>query len=331
MRGCGKEITNEEADWTLDSAPVEGSLWAARRLLERGCTLWGWGRLWIRAGCGGVGYGAVGVGEILSCCKDLVVVPVVVVVLEGTVEWGELPVDDELGDDGMVPVSRAGVDALRRKVTVVDGVVVVGTSRRRAGVAHVGSEMALALSSSSSSSLAMYLSRCLALDPPFDPPPARGVPRQLVKHETSDVHTAIVMTLLDAPWTLAQSQILEHFSVDPAVGLSDQLAVSHALLYGRNGASFPLFLSARPNTPHQSYQRSPQHRCGSSSSTSSRTNLSSSSSPPPLSLSSSHFSRTPVTPLPGAPLSNQQSFSSSSSPMQSSASSRSQMPKRQST
>ncbi|KAF8447920.1 hypothetical protein L210DRAFT_3610095 [Boletus edulis BED1] len=53
------------------------------------------------------------------------------------------------------------------------------------------------------------------------------------------------MTLLDTPWTLIPSQILEHFSVDPAVGLSDQQAANHALLYGRNElpeeASTPLW------------------------------------------------------------------------------------------
>ena len=129
-------MTDEEADWTLDGAPVEGGLWAARGLLEGGCALWGGGGLWVGAG---VGEGGVGVGEVLACGEDLVVVPGVAVVLEGAVEGSELPVDDELGDDGVVPVSLAGVDALRRKVAVVDGVVLVRTSRRRAGVAHGGS------------------------------------------------------------------------------------------------------------------------------------------------------------------------------------------------
>lgn len=71
------------------------------------------------------------------------------------------------------------------------------------------------------------------------------------------------MALLDAPWTLVASQILEHFAVDPAVGLSGQQAANHALLYGRNGAPFPLSPSL-PDTP-QSCQRSPRPPCGSSS------------------------------------------------------------------
>lgn len=91
------------------------------------------------AGCGGVGYWGVGVGEVLPCGEDVVVVPVVAVVLEGAVEGGKLPVDDELGDDGMVPVPGAGVDALRGQGAIVDGVVVVGASGRRASVAHGGS------------------------------------------------------------------------------------------------------------------------------------------------------------------------------------------------
>lgn len=72
------------------------------------------------------------------------------------------------------------------------------------------------------------------------------------------------MTLLDAPWTLAPGQILEHFAVDPAVGLSGQQAANHALLYGRNGAPFTLS-PLLTLTPRQSYQRSPQPPCGSSS------------------------------------------------------------------
>ncbi|KAG9318524.1 Ca-transporting ATPase [Chiua virens] len=42
------------------------------------------------------------------------------------------------------------------------------------------------------------------------------------------------MTILDAPWTLTPGQIIEHFSVDPLAGLSDDLAAKHALLYGKN-------------------------------------------------------------------------------------------------
>ncbi|KAN0077248.1 hypothetical protein V8E55_011103 [Tylopilus felleus] len=42
------------------------------------------------------------------------------------------------------------------------------------------------------------------------------------------------MTLLDAPWTLPPSPILEHFSVDPDLGLSAKQAANHALLHGKN-------------------------------------------------------------------------------------------------
>lgn len=41
---------------------------------------------------------------------------------------------------------------------------------------------------------------------------------------------------MDTPWTLEPQAVLEHFGVDPAVGLSTDQAVKHAELYGKNGA-----------------------------------------------------------------------------------------------
>ena len=43
--------------------------------------------------------------------------------------------------------------------------------------------------------------------------------------------------LLEAPWTKSPEHILQHYSVDPARGLSDDLAAKHAELYGKNGSS----------------------------------------------------------------------------------------------
>ena len=57
------------------------------------------------------------------------------------------------------------------------------------------------------------------------------------------------MTILDAPWTLEPSQILEHFSVDLQSGLSNDQAANHALLYGRNGARLFSFLLPRGLPP----------------------------------------------------------------------------------
>ncbi|KAF8655969.1 hypothetical protein AX16_002829 [Volvariella volvacea WC 439] len=39
---------------------------------------------------------------------------------------------------------------------------------------------------------------------------------------------------MDAPWTKTPNQILEHFGVNPKLGLSDDQAIKHAELYGRN-------------------------------------------------------------------------------------------------
>ena len=43
--------------------------------------------------------------------------------------------------------------------------------------------------------------------------------------------------LLDAAWTRTPEEILQHYSVDPARGLTSDLAAKHAELYGKNGSS----------------------------------------------------------------------------------------------
>jgi len=40
---------------------------------------------------------------------------------------------------------------------------------------------------------------------------------------------------MDAPWTKTPEQVLQHYSVDPARGLSKDQAAKHAELYGKNG------------------------------------------------------------------------------------------------
>jgi hypothetical protein len=42
-------------------------------------------------------------------------------------------------------------------------------------------------------------------------------------------------TIMDAPWTKTQEQILEHFGVDSNKGLSSAQVEKHAELYGKNG------------------------------------------------------------------------------------------------
>ena len=41
--------------------------------------------------------------------------------------------------------------------------------------------------------------------------------------------------LLEDPWTKTPEEIFQQFSVDPASGLTSDLAVKHAELYGKNG------------------------------------------------------------------------------------------------
>lgn len=71
----------------------------------------------------------VGVGELLACGEDLVLVPGLFVVLERAVERRELAGHNELGDDRLVPVFGTGVNALGHESTVVDGLVVVAPPR----------------------------------------------------------------------------------------------------------------------------------------------------------------------------------------------------------
>jgi len=68
--------------------------------------------------------------------EDLGVVPGGVVFLERGVKGGESAGDDELRDNGMVPVAGHSVDAVGNKKATVDGVVVVGTAARGRRVAH---------------------------------------------------------------------------------------------------------------------------------------------------------------------------------------------------
>ena len=65
------------------------------------------------------------------------------------------------------------------------------------------------------------------------------------------------MTLLDAPWTLPPSPILEHFSVDPDFGLSAKQAANHALLHGKNGAPFFFRLFFSPRHPTRATRGAP--------------------------------------------------------------------------
>lgn len=74
--------------------------------------------------------------EVLPRRKYLVVVPAVLVVLQRSIERREPAVDDELGDDILVPIARAGVHALGDECAKVYGLVMVAAPRRGGIVAH---------------------------------------------------------------------------------------------------------------------------------------------------------------------------------------------------
>lgn len=90
----------------------------------------------VGARAGRLGLCTVRVGrELLSVCEDLLVVPGLVKVLEGTVEWCELALAYELRYYGLVPVLGTGIYALRGKVAKVDGLFMM-TATGRGTVAH---------------------------------------------------------------------------------------------------------------------------------------------------------------------------------------------------
>lgn len=54
---------------------------------------------------------------------------------------------------------------------------------------------------------------------------------------------------MDAPWSKSPEQVLHHYSVDSARGLSTAQAAKHAELYGKNGQAFNLQFSPRQYLP----------------------------------------------------------------------------------
>lgn len=81
------------------------------------------------------GLGAVHFGRLLSCGKYLVIVPGLVVLLQGPIEGGKLALDNELVDDSLIPVAGPRVDPLRGEIPEIDGVLVVAAAGRGT-VAH---------------------------------------------------------------------------------------------------------------------------------------------------------------------------------------------------
>jgi hypothetical protein len=63
--------------------------------------------------------------RLLSCSKNLFVVPGVFVVFERPIERGKPSGDDELGNNRLIPVLRASIYALGDESAVIDCIVVV--------------------------------------------------------------------------------------------------------------------------------------------------------------------------------------------------------------
>lgn len=63
--------------------------------------------------------------------QNLFIIPGLVVILQRTIKRRELAFRNEVGDNLLVPVPGPGVNALRREVAKVDGLLMVAPSRRR--------------------------------------------------------------------------------------------------------------------------------------------------------------------------------------------------------
>ena len=128
--------THKKTYRTFDSTSIKRSLRKTSGIGSALCCI-GWSSAITGIGTGrGILMGGVRVGWLPPCCQYLCVVPVVAVFLERSIERSELSIYDELGDDGVVPVFGARVDALWSEMATVDGVVSVRTTRRRSSVAH---------------------------------------------------------------------------------------------------------------------------------------------------------------------------------------------------
>jgi len=68
-------------------------------------------------------------GWFFTSGEDLVIIPGTVIIFEGSVERGDLSVNDKLRDDVFFPISIAGVDPLGSEITKVDSILVVNTER----------------------------------------------------------------------------------------------------------------------------------------------------------------------------------------------------------
>jgi hypothetical protein len=114
--------TNQKTDRTLNSATIHLSFRSSGFFQSTGA-FGPLGRLRVLCSCDRLR--TVSIWKLLSCCKDLVVVPGVFVVFERTIKRCEPSGGDELGDHSLIPVLWAGVYALRDKSTVIDGLIVV--------------------------------------------------------------------------------------------------------------------------------------------------------------------------------------------------------------
>ena len=136
-------MTYQETNRTFYGTAINGCFWFTRFLQCAGTlTVRGSGRVGGRRFCS-CDRLAVSIWQTLPGGQYLIVVPRVIVVLERTIEWGQLPLTNELRDDRMVPISGTGVNTLRGEIAKVYGLILLTPPRGGCTVAHVERDVGL--------------------------------------------------------------------------------------------------------------------------------------------------------------------------------------------
>lgn len=65
--------------------------------------------------------------KFLTSCENLFVVPTLIVFLQGPVEGCKLALDNQLSDNGLVPILLSRIDPLRDERSKIDGVIVMAS------------------------------------------------------------------------------------------------------------------------------------------------------------------------------------------------------------
>lgn len=60
---------------------------------------------------------------------------------------------------------------------------------------------------------------------------------------------------MEQAWAHSPQQVLDHFQVNPSLGLAESQVIKHRELYGRNGQSPSLHPRRNANVSFQNYQK----------------------------------------------------------------------------